>query len=177
MKRISILGSTGFIGRHTLEIIREFPERFHLTALSAWYNIDLLERQIAEFKPKVVSVADRDLAVKLKKRLSNNIPRVIYGIEGLKEVAAIDEADTAVSAIVGSSGLIPTLSAIKAGKDVALANKESLVMAGQIIMDEVKRRGTNLFPVDSEHSAIFQALQGHRKEDVKRLVLTASGGP
>lgn len=177
LKKIAILGSTGFIGRNTLEIVRAFPERFQVAAISAGANIDLLEQQILEFKPKVVALAREDNCKALKERLSGDTPRILWGIDGLIEVATLNEVDIVMSAIVGAAGLVPTMAAIKAKKDVALANKESLVMAGSLIMDEVKKTGINLIPVDSEHSAIFQSLEGHRKDDVKRLILTASGGP
>jgi 1-deoxy-D-xylulose-5-phosphate reductoisomerase len=177
LKKIAILGSTGFIGRNTLEIVRAFPDRFQVAAISAGSNIDLLEQQILEFKPKVVALAREDSYKILKERLSGNCTKILWGIDGLIEVATHNDVDIVMSAIVGAAGLVPTMAAIKAKKDVALANKESLVMAGSILMEEVKKAGINLIPVDSEHSAIFQSLEGQRKEDVKRLILTASGGP
>lgn len=177
LKKIAILGSTGFIGRNTLEIVRAFPDRFQVAAISAGSNIDLLEQQILEFKPKVVALAREDSYKILKERLSGNSTKILWGIAGLIEVATHNDVDIVMSAIVGAAGLVPTMAAIKAKKDVALANKESLVMAGSILMEEVKKAGINLIPVDSEHSAIFQSLEGQRKEDVKRLILTASGGP
>ena len=177
LKTIAILGSTGFIGRNTLEIVRAFPERFRVAAISAGSNIDLLEQQILEFKPKVVALAHEDSYKILKERLSENSTKILWGIAGLIEVATHNDVDMVMSAIVGAAGLVPTMAAIKAKKDVALANKESLVMAGSILMAEVKKAGINLIPVDSEHSAIFQSLEGQRKKDVKRLILTASGGP
>lgn len=177
MKRLAILGSTGSIGVNTLDIVRQFPERFEVVSLSAGLNIELLKEQILRFQPKVVSVLSRELEGKLKKELPGADVEVLHGVEGLIRVAAHPEVDQVVSAIVGAVGLIPTLSAIKTGKSIALANKEPLVMAGKIVMEEAKKTGVQILPVDSEHSAIFQALLGHRKEDIHRLILTASGGP
>ena len=177
VKRLSILGSTGFIGRNTLEVARAFPERFQVVALSAGANIDLLAKQIGEFKPKVVALAEKEMALKLKQRLSGDLPRILWGVEGLIEVASIDEADTVVSAIVGASGLVPTLAAINGGKDVALANKESLVMAGKIMMDAVAKAGVNLLPVDSEHSAIFQSLSGENCRNRRQIRNKSPGYP
>lgn len=177
MKRLGILGSTGSIGINTLEIVRQFPDRFQVVALSAGRNIDLLRKQILQFRPKLVSVANADLAQALKKAFSFPLPEVVHGMEGLLRVATYPEVDQVVSALVGAVGLMPTLAAAQTGKSIALANKESLVMAGQIIMAQARERGIQILPVDSEHSAIFQALLGHRKEDVHRLILTASGGP
>ena len=177
MKRLAILGSTGSIGVNTLDIVRQFPERFQVVGLSAGLNIGLLRGQILQFRPKVVSVLNRGLAEALRRDLSSESPEIVDGIEGLINVATRPEVDQVVSAIVGAVGLIPTLSAIKTGKTVALANKESLVMAGKIVMEEARRSGVQILPIDSEHSAIFQSLLGHRKETIQRLVLTASGGP
>ena len=177
MKRLAILGSTGSIGVNTLDIVRQFPERFQVVSLSAGLNTGLLRQQILQFRPKVVSVLNRELAEALKRDLSSESPEIVNGIEGLIKVATHPEVDQVVSAIVGAVGLIPTLSAIKTGKTVALANKESLVMAGKIVMEEARRSGVQILPIDSEHSAIFQSLLGHRKETIQRLILTASGGP
>ncbi len=177
MKRLAILGSTGSIGVNTLDIVRQFPERFEVVSLSAGLNIELLKDQILRFQPKVVSVLNRELEGELKKELPETDVEVLHGVEGLIRVATHPEVDQVVSAIVGAVGLIPTLSAIKTGKSIALANKEPLVMAGKIVMEEAKKTGAQILPVDSEHSAIFQALLGHRKEDIRRLILTASGGP
>lgn len=177
MKRLAILGSTGSIGVNTLDIVRQFPERFQVVSLSAGLNTGLLRQQILQFRPKVVSVLNRELAEALKRDLSSESPEIVNGIEGLINVATHPEVDQVVSAIVGAVGLIPTLSAIKTGKSVALANKESLVMAGKIVMEEARRSGVQILPIDSEHSAIFQSLLGHRKETIQRLILTASGGP
>ena len=177
MKRLSILGSTGSIGVSTLEIVAEHPNRFQVVALTAGRNLALLEEQIARFRPEVVAVSDQENAQRLKERVGPNGPRVLFGVDGLVACAAESPADIVVSAIVGAAGLEPTLAAIDAGRDVALANKESLVIAGELVMAAVVRSGCRLFPVDSEHSAIFQSLEGHRKSDVRRLILTASGGP
>jgi 1-deoxy-D-xylulose-5-phosphate reductoisomerase len=177
MKRLSILGSTGSIGVNTLQIVNQFPERFEVVSLSAGLNTQLLKQQILQFRPKLVSVLNKGLSETLRRELSNVPVEIVHGIEGLIQVATHPEVDQIVSAIVGAVGLIPTLSAIKTGKTIALANKEPLVMAGKIVMEEAKRNQVQILPVDSEHSAIFQALLGHRKEDVHRLMLTASGGP
>jgi len=177
MKRLAILGSTGSIGVNTLDIVRQFPERFQVVGLSAGLNTGLLRQQMLQFRPKIVSVLNKELAEALKRDLSSESPEIVDGIEGLIKVATHPEVDHVVSAVVGAVGLIPTLSAIKTGKTVALANKESLVMAGKIVMEEARRSGVQILPIDSEHSAIFQSLLGHRKETVQRLILTASGGP
>ncbi|MGK2943963.1 MAG: 1-deoxy-D-xylulose-5-phosphate reductoisomerase [Desulfuromonadales bacterium] len=177
MKRLAILGSTGSIGVSTLEIVAEYPNHFRVVALTAGRNLALLEEQIVRFCPEVVAVPDQENAHRLKERIGAVGPRVLCGTEGLIECAAGSPADMVVSAIVGAAGLEPTLAAIEAGRDVALANKETLVIAGELVMAAVARSGCRLFPVDSEHSAIFQSLEGHRKSDVRRLILTASGGP
>ncbi|MBM4341148.1 MAG: 1-deoxy-D-xylulose-5-phosphate reductoisomerase [Deltaproteobacteria bacterium] len=177
MKRLAILGSTGSIGVNTLDIVRQSPEQFEVISLSAGLNIRLLREQILRFRPKVVSVLNQEVAGELKRSIAGVDVEVVYGVEGLIRVATHPEVDQVVSAIVGAVGLIPTLSAIKTGKTVALANKESLVMAGKIVMEEAKKNGVQILPIDSEHSAIFQSLLGHRKEDIRHLILTASGGP
>jgi 1-deoxy-D-xylulose-5-phosphate reductoisomerase len=177
MKRLAILGSTGSIGVNTLDIVRQFPERFEVIGLSAGLNIQLLRKQIVEFRPRLVSVFNKELSDILRKDLSGISVEIVDGVEGLIQVATHPEVEQVVSAIVGAVGLIPTLSAIKTGKAVALANKESLVMAGKIVMEEARRNNVQILPVDSEHSAIFQALLGHQKREVHRLILTASGGP
>ena len=177
MKRLAILGSTGSIGVNTLDIVRQFPERFEVVSLSAGLNTKLVKEQILEFRPKVVSVLNKELAKTLQKDLASKTADIVHGVEGLIQVATHPEVDQVVSAIVGAVGLIPTLSAIKTGKVIALANKEPLVMAGKLMMEESRRTRAQILPVDSEHSAIFQALLGHQKEDVHRLILTASGGP
>ena len=178
MKRIAILGSTGSIGRSALEVIEQFPDQFQVVALAAGKNVDLLTEQIQRFRPKVAAVLDQDLANDLVDRLPADIEvEVRAGSPGYQNIANCPDADMVLSSMVGAAGLLPTLSAIRAGKDVALANKETLVMAGALVMEEVKRYQTRLLPVDSEHNAIFQALEGHRREDLKRILLTASGGP
>jgi len=177
MKHLSILGSTGSIGVNALHIVSQFPGRFEVISLSAGLNAKLLRQQILQFRPKIVSVLNKESAETLRRELSHIPVEIVHGVEGLIQVATHPEVDQVVSAIVGAVGLIPTLSAIKTGKNIALANKETLVIAGKIVMEEAKRNHVQILPVDSEHSAIFQALLGHRKEDVHRLILTASGGP
>ena len=177
MKRLAILGSTGSIGVNTLDIIRQFPERFEVVSLSAGLNTQLLRQQIVQFRPRIVSVLNRELAETLKRDLPSVPVEIVHGIEGLIRVATTPEVDQVVSALVGAVGLIPTLSAIKAGKTIALANKESLVMGGKIVIEEAKKNRVEILPIDSEHSAIFQSLLGHQREEVERLILTASGGP
>jgi 1-deoxy-D-xylulose-5-phosphate reductoisomerase len=177
MKRLAVLGSTGSIGVNTLHIVRQFPERFEVVGLSAGVNIQLLKEQILQFRPKIVSVLNKELSDALRRDLPDIPAQIVHGVEGLIQVATHPEVDQVVSAIVGAVGLIPTLSAVKTGKAIALANKEPLVMAGKIVIEEAKNNNAQILPVDSEHSAIFQALLGHQKEDVHRLILTASGGP
>ena len=178
MKNIAILGSTGSIGVNSLKVIRSNPERYCCIALAAGSNIDLLIKQITEFHPRAVSVLDEDLALKLTGLLPDGpIPDIFFGTEGYITLSTLSEVDTVISAITGASGLVPTFEAVRAGKDIALANKETMVMAGGIIMAEAERQGGKVLPVDSEHSAIFQSLQGHHAEDIRRVVLTASGGP
>ncbi|MGA2192422.1 MAG: 1-deoxy-D-xylulose-5-phosphate reductoisomerase [Nitrospirota bacterium] len=177
MKNLSILGSTGSIGISTLDVVGRFPDRFRVLALSCGCNIALLEEQAKRFMPEIVTVTDKKSAELLRKRFGKTGPKVAYGVEGLVEAASLRGVDMVVSAIVGSAGLIPTMAAIESGKDVALANKETLVCAGGLVMSAVKKKGIKLLPVDSEHSAIFQSMKGHRKKDLVRLTLTASGGP
>jgi len=177
MKKLGILGSTGSIGVSTLEIVAAHRDRFEVVALTAGSNLELLQRQIEEFTPRLVAVATEELARELAAMLPAKGPEILCGVEGLIAAATAAEIDMVVAAIVGAAGLIPTAAAIKAGKDVALANKETLVTAGRLIMELVEQQGVKLYPVDSEHSAVFQSLQGHRGEDVKRIILTASGGP
>jgi len=174
LKKISILGSTGSIGKNTLEVVGRNKDKFKVVGLAAGENIDLLETQIKEFRPEVVAVADENAAERLRLR---NLPvKVLSGDDGIVEVAVLDSADTVVAAIVGSASLLPTLEAVRAGKEIALASKEALVMAGEIIMSEASKRGVRIIPVDSEHSAVFQCLNGRDMDDVSRLILTASGG-
>ena len=177
MKRISILGSTGSIGQSTLSVVEKYPHRFKIVALAAGNNVMLLEQQVRQFKPTVVSVSSEDSAEILKKRLQGFRVRVLSGIEGMIQVAATDDADVTVSAIVGTAGLVPTMAAIRAGKRIALANKEVLVTAGELVMHECRSKKISLLPVDSEHSAIFQCLLAGENRDIKQLILTASGGP
>lgn len=178
-KRISILGSTGSIGTSTLEVARQFPDKFEVVALAAGRNVDLLRRQITEFSPGLVSVCDEELAECLDEILpaGKGRPTILFGPEGYDRVAACPEADTVVSAMVGAAGLLPTLAAIRAGKDLALANKETLVVAGELVMRLAREHGVRILPVDSEHSAIFQSLQGNPAAALRRILLTASGGP
>ncbi len=175
MKNIAILGSTGSIGRSTLEVIAQNRDLFSVVALAAGSNIDLLEQQIKTFSPDVVAVTDKDAAHALSKRLKGT--EILSGDEGTNHVAAYAKADFVVSAIVGSAGLLPTITAIKAGKTVGIANKEALVMAGDIVMKEAKRNKVKILPVDSEHSAVSQCMEGHKSSEVRRIILTASGGP
>jgi len=178
MKNLAILGSTGSIGVNALKVASAHPERFRVLALSAGKNIELLRHQIEIFKPKAVAVLNESLASKLQKSLTGgDLPEILFGPDGFKQLVKMDEVDTIISAITGAAGLVPTYEGIKAGKEIALANKETMVMAGPLVMSEAKRRGVFILPIDSEHSAIFQSLQGHRKEDLKRIILTASGGP
>ncbi len=177
MKRISILGSTGSIGTSTLAVVEKFPDRFTVTAIAGGNNSELLESQIRKFKPTIAAIADAEAAESLRKKCVDLPVRVVSGVEGMIEVATAEDADITVSSIVGTAGLVPTMAAIQAGKDIALANKEVLVTAGELVMAECRRRNVRLFPVDSEHSAIFQCLHSGRRSDVRRLILTASGGP
>jgi len=177
MKRLAILGSTGSIGVSTLQIVAAHPELYRVEALTAGYNLDLLDQQIRTFRPKQVAVVTAEDAKRLRERLGADAPQILSGVEGLIACAAHTDAQMVVSAIVGAAGLVPTMAAIAAGKDIALANKETLVTAGALVMQAVAERGVHLHPVDSEHSAIFQSLQGHQFDDVRRLILTASGGP
>ncbi|WP_075983462.1 1-deoxy-D-xylulose-5-phosphate reductoisomerase [Bacillus massilinigeriensis] len=174
MKRISLLGATGSIGTQTLDIIREHPEEFSLVAISVGRNIELTRKIIMEFQPKVVSLIEKTDSDKLKAEFPGI--KFYNGIEGLSEVAVYDEADMVVNAVIGSVGLQPTLQAIDAKKDIAIANKETLVTAGHLVMESAKRNGIKFLPIDSEHSAIFQALQGEEEKNIERLIITASGG-
>jgi 1-deoxy-D-xylulose-5-phosphate reductoisomerase len=176
MKYLSILGSTGSIGRNTLSIVKMFPERFAVSALAAKENVALLAEQIVQFSPEIAVVFDEQRAVELKKRLpASSHVEILYGEEGYQ--AAATSGDMVVTAVVGAAGLLPTLAAIDAGRDIALANKETLVMAGEIVMKRAADKGIKILPVDSEHSAIFQCLAGQRREDMDKILLTASGGP
>lgn len=178
MKNICLLGSTGYIGINSLRVIKDNQEKYRIIALGAGKNIDLLLNQIKEFKPRFAVVINSDLANKLKSRLNNNSnTEILYGTEGYIKIAALSDVNITIAAMTGSSGLLPTFSAITAGKDVALANKETLVIAGSLLMSESRKMGVNIFPIDSEHSAIQQSIQGHSIEDLKRIILTGSGGP
>jgi len=176
MKRLAILGSTGSIGTSALDVVGAHPDAFEVVALAAGSNLDLLEQQVRRFAPPLVSLASETAARELRRRLASGRTEVTWGREGLLHAAAGTGADTVVSAIVGGAGLLPTMAALSAGKVVALANKESLVMAGELMTAEARARGTRIVPVDSEHSAIFQCLNGQIGQ-VRRIVLTASGGP
>lgn len=176
MKTIAILGSTGSIGTQTLEVAEEIGN-IRVAAMTGNQNIDLLEKQARKFRPELVAVMDKKKAEILKSRLADTDIRVASGMEGLKEAATMDGVQTVMTSIVGNVGLEPTFAAIAAGKDIALANKETLVSAGQLVMDMVRQYGVSLYPVDSEHSAIFQCLQGNEGNAVRRILLTASGGP
>lgn len=176
VRAISLLGSTGSIGRQTLEVCAQLGVR--VEALTAHHNIDLIEQQARQFRPRLVVLYDMEAAVELQGRLSDLDVRVAYGMEGLREAASLPESDTVVTAVVGMVGLRPTLAAIEQGKRIALANKEALVCAGELVMAAARRYGAEIIPVDSEHSAIFQCLRGCRdSREVKRLLLTCSGGP
>ncbi|RLQ02562.1 1-deoxy-D-xylulose-5-phosphate reductoisomerase [Geobacillus stearothermophilus] len=175
MKYISILGASGSIGQQTLDVMRAHPDKFRLAAASVGKNVEAARKLIAEFSPVLVAVTDRDAYEVLRCEYSGRTA-VVYGEEGLVEAAICPQADVVVTAVVGSVGLVPTLKAIEAGKTIALANKETLVVAGHLVTAAAKRRGAPLLPVDSEHSAIFQCLQGEKREHVEKLILTASGG-
>lgn len=175
MKRLAILGSTGSIGTQTLDIVQAHPDLYQVIALSGGSNLSLLTEQIKKFSPEIVSVKTKELADKLRNEIPGRI-KVVYGEEGLIEAAVYSKADFVVTAIVGSIGLKPTIKAIEAGKNIGLANKETLVSAGHIVMELAKSNQVSIIPIDSEHSAIFQSLNGECIENVKRLILTASGG-
>ncbi|MDD2318495.1 MAG: 1-deoxy-D-xylulose-5-phosphate reductoisomerase [Geobacteraceae bacterium] len=177
MKKLSVLGSTGSIGVSTLEIVAAHRDKFEIVALTGGNNLQLLKKQIEEFSPQVAAVISEQSARELRSMLPGVKTEILHGVPGMIAAATAADATMVVAAIVGAAGLVPTVAAIKAGKDIALANKETLVTAGHLIMDMVKEQGVRLFPVDSEHSAIFQSLEGHRSDDVSRIILTASGGP
>lgn len=178
MKSLSILGSTGSIGQNTLKIVEMFPDRFSVKALAAGRNIDLFSEQVKQFSPKIAVVLDEKGARSLKEKLgSESTVSILSGTEGYRDAATHPDVDMVVSAIVGAAGLLPTLAAIEAKKEIALANKETLVMAGEIVMQMAAEKGVAILPVDSEHSAIFQCISGQRVEDISKIILTASGGP
>lgn len=178
MKRLTILGSTGSIGRNALEIVSRNRDRFRVVVLTAWNNIDLLEKQIKSFAPELVAVSNEESARKLQKRFGRKLSfDILSGADGIEKAAAHENSDFVLSAIVGAAGLMPTLAAIRSGKTIGLANKETLVVAGEIVTEESKKYKAKILPVDSEHSAIFQCMEGHKKTEIKRIILTASGGP
>lgn len=177
MKHIALLGSTGSIGTSTLDVVSQHPEEFSVVAMAAGSNVDLLAEQVKKFRPELVSVGNEQGAAALKERLGGFVrPEIVYGAEGLELVARHESANFVMTAIVGSVGVAPTLAAIEAGKTIGLANKETLVSAGPVVMRAAREKGVAIIPVDSEHSAVFQCLQGERKDDVARILLTASGG-
>ena len=176
-KHLAVLGSTGSIGIQTLDVARMHPDRFVIETIGCGSKIDLAEQQAREFQPRLVAVYEENAAADLRVRLADLPCRVVSGMEGLLELASLPEADTVVTAIVGMIGIRPTAAAIEAGKDIALANKETLVTAGHMIMPMAKEHGVHILPVDSEHSAIFQSLQGRGEAKIRKILLTASGGP
>jgi 1-deoxy-D-xylulose-5-phosphate reductoisomerase len=177
MKSIALLGSTGSVGVSTLDLVRRFPERFKIVGLVAGRNLKLLASQIKEFRPECVAIRDEADVPELRRLLGRRRVEVLFGSGGAIAVATAKQADVVLAAIVGGAGLLPTLRAVEAGKEIALANKEVLVMAGEMFVKAAKRKRARILPVDSEHSAIFQCLQGNRREEVDKIILTASGGP
>jgi 1-deoxy-D-xylulose-5-phosphate reductoisomerase len=178
MKKITILGSTGSIGLSALSVIESNSRRFQVEALAAGRNIKLLRKQIEKFRPKAVAVSSKDSAYQLREILNTESRiKIFYDEDGLKEIASFPSSDIVISAISGSAGLMPTIAAIEAGKDIALANKETMVMAGEIVNKAAIKKGVKIIPVDSEHSAIFQCLEGYDPRNLRRIILTASGGP
>jgi 1-deoxy-D-xylulose-5-phosphate reductoisomerase len=177
VKKIALLGSTGSIGVSTLALAREFPDRFKIHGMVAGRNLTLLAKQIKEFAPQCVAIKHEEDVPRLRRLIGGKKVELLHGEAGAATVAAAPEIDVVLAAIVGGAGLMPCLKGVLAGKDIALANKEALVMAGEIFVDAAKKKGVRLLPVDSEHSAIFQCLQGNQRTDVDKLILTASGGP
>lgn len=177
MKNLVILGSTGSIGKNVLDIVSRFSEQYSIKALAAATNVETLAEQIERFRPDTAVVIDKIHAEKLSERLKNHRPRILHGEEGYMEAATHSDANMVVSAIVGAAGLIPTVAAILAGKDIALANKETLVTAGDYVMALAREKKVRILPVDSEHSAIFQCIEGQKREALSKIILTASGGP
>ncbi len=177
MKNLSILGSTGSIGENAIKIVEQFPERFKIKALAAKKNVALLARQIDHFSPELAVVFDEENAAELKKLIAGTGVEIMHGDVGYNAAATLSGVDMVVTAMVGAAGLLPTLAAIDAGKDIALANKETLVMAGEIVVKKASEKGVKILPIDSEHSAIFQCIAGSRMEDLDRIFLTGSGGP
>ena len=177
MKKISILGSTGSIGVSTLDVVERHPDDFSVVGLAEGHDVAALVGQIEKFRPEVVSVRDADAAAELKGMLSEYKPEILFGIDGACEIAKLGSVDQVISAIVGAAGLLPTVAAIEAGKNVGLANKETMVAAGEFVSELAARNKVDIIPIDSEHSAIFQSMVGHRSEDLVKILLTASGGP
>ena len=177
MKSIALLGSTGSIGVNTLDLVRQFPDRFKIYGLVAGRNLELLSKQIKEFSPRCVAIKNEQDIPGLRRLIGRRRTEILWGEEGATTVATAPEVEVVLAAIVGAAGLMPTLKAVKAGKEIALANKEALVMAGELFVEAAKKKGIRLLPVDSEHSAIFQCLEGNRRDEVDKLILTASGGP
>jgi len=177
MKKISILGSTGSIGVNTLDVIERNPESFQILALSAGSNVELFAEQIRKFKPQVAALFDSKKVPLLKELIADLDVEILFGEEGLVSVATYSDIDVVVSGVVGSAGLLPAIHALRAGKNLALANKETLVIAGELVLKEAEKTNSQIIPIDSEHSAIFQALNGEKKERIKKIILTASGGP
>jgi 1-deoxy-D-xylulose-5-phosphate reductoisomerase len=177
VKTIALLGSTGSIGVSTLALVREFPERFRVHGMVAGQNLMLLAKQVKEFSPNCVSIRNEQDVPRLRRLLGNHKVEILWGESGASAVASSAEVDVVLAAIVGGAGLMPCLQGVLAGKEIALANKEALVMAGELFVDAAKQRGVRLLPVDSEHSAVFQCLQGNHRAEVDKIILTASGGP
>ncbi|MFQ6108928.1 MAG: 1-deoxy-D-xylulose-5-phosphate reductoisomerase [Candidatus Aminicenantales bacterium] len=176
-KSIAILGSTGSIGRSTLQVVERLSSRFKVVGLAAGRNVRLLQEQIEKFRPRVVSLEREEEADKLRSLCRNYQVEIVFGEKGAEQVAGLEESDSVVSAITGIKGLKPTIAAVRAGKRVALANKESMVVAGSFIQGEAQRSGSELIPVDSEHNGVFQCLMREKKENIRKIILTASGGP
>ena len=177
MKKISLLGSTGSIGTNVLDVIERNPEKFQILGMSAGSNVDLFAKQIRKFKPRVVALFDTKKIPTLKERIADLDIEILSGEEGTIAVASLPETDVVVSGVMGSAGLLPAIHALKSGKNLALANKETLVIAGELVLREAKKTNSQIIPIDSEHSAIFQVLNGEKKERIKKIILTASGGP
>ncbi len=177
MKKISLLGSTGSIGANVLDVIERNPEKFQILGMSAGNNVDLFAKQIRKFKPRFVALFDTKKIPTLKERIADLDIEILSGEEGSVAVATLPEADMVVSGVMGSAGLLPAIHALKSGKNLALANKETLVIAGELVLKEAQKTNSQIIPIDSEHSAIFQVLNGEKKERIKKIILTASGGP